>query len=165
LRQRIGIKTGGRFVLVDPREVFAVEAQGNYVCLCLEGRVHLLRGSISSMAEQLRPYGFVRVHRSTLVNGAFVTEIEPYRTGEYGVHLQGGKEYLVTRKYKGNLLSVASCWIGAGRSPVVRKRKPEGRVALRSPRASPLAESHPRTEPPGPSDGLFAAGHARRSRP
>ena len=66
------------------------------------------------MAEQLEPQGFIRIHRSILVNTSFVEEIRPYPTGEYGLRLTGGKEYTVTRTYKKNLKSLAEFWIGAG---------------------------------------------------
>jgi DNA-binding LytR/AlgR family response regulator len=74
----------------------------------------LLRESISVVAEKLEVYGFVRIHRSVLVNTTFVEEIRPYSTGEYGLRVKGGKEYTVTRTYKKNLKSLAEFWIGAG---------------------------------------------------
>jgi len=66
------------------------------------------------VAKKLEPYGFIRIHRSVLVNTLFVEEIRPYSTGEYGLLLKGGKEYTVTRTYKKNLKSLAEFWIGTG---------------------------------------------------
>jgi DNA-binding LytR/AlgR family response regulator len=94
--------------------VIAVEAEGNYVSLQRNGRSYLLRQSISAVAEKLEPQGFIRIHRSILVNTSFVEEIRPYSTGEYGHRVQGGKQYTVTRTYKKNLKSLAEFWIGAG---------------------------------------------------
>ena len=71
-----------------------------------------MRESISIMAETLKPYGFIRIHRSALVNVAFVEEIQPWVTGEYVLRLKGGKEYTVTRTYKKNLKDLAVSWIG-----------------------------------------------------
>ena len=73
----------------------------------------MLRESISVMAEKLEPYGFIRIHRSTLVNTSFVEEIQPRSTGEYRLRVKGGKEFTVTRTYKKNLKSLAEFWIGA----------------------------------------------------
>ena len=53
---------------------------------------YLLRESISTVAEKLTPYGFVRIHRLVLVNSAFVQEIRPSATGEYELRVKGGKE-------------------------------------------------------------------------
>lgn len=95
-------------------DVAAVQAEGNYVLLKRETGSYLLRESISSIAEKLEVYGFIRIHRSVLVNTTFVEEIRPISTGEYGLRLRGGKEYTVTRTYKKNLKSLAEFWIGTG---------------------------------------------------
>jgi two-component system, LytTR family, response regulator len=109
---RIAIKGDGRILFIDPNDVVAVQAEGNYVLLQREAGSHLLRESISVMADKLRPYGFIRIHRSVLVNSAFVREIRPWSTGEYGLLLKSGKEYTVTRTYKKNLKHIAASWIG-----------------------------------------------------
>jgi two-component system LytT family response regulator len=110
---KIGIKSGGRILFVDPKTVISVEAEGNYVLLRGEAASYVLRESISVMAQKLKEYGFVRIHRSALVNKAFVEEIRPQSTGQYGLRVKGGKEYAVTRTYKQNLKSLAQSWIGA----------------------------------------------------
>lgn len=109
---RIAIKSKGRIVFVDPNDVVTVQAQGNYVLLQCKSGDSLLRESISVIADKLEPCGFIRIHRSVLVNRSFVEEIQPYPTGEYGLRVQGGKEYTVTRTYKKNLRSLAEFWIG-----------------------------------------------------
>jgi DNA-binding LytR/AlgR family response regulator len=109
---QIAIKANGRIFFIDPAQVVTVQAQGNYVLLRRETGSYLLRGSISVMAEKLKPYGFVRIHRSVLVNRLKVDEIKPWTTGEYGLRLKDGKEYTVTRTYKKNLKELATSWIG-----------------------------------------------------
>ena len=110
---KIAIKTKGRILFVDVMDVVLVEAQGNYVLLHRQSGSYLLRESISTMADKLRPYGFIRIHRSVLVNSSFVEEIQPWTTGEYVLRIKGGKEYTVSRTYKTNLKSLAKFWIGA----------------------------------------------------
>jgi two-component system LytT family response regulator len=111
---RIAIKAKGRILFINPAEVIAVQAEGNYVLLQREAGSWLLRESISAIAEKLKPYGFIRIHRSVLVNAAFVEEIQPWVTGEYALRVKGGKEYTVTRTYKKNLKDIATSWIGSG---------------------------------------------------
>ncbi len=111
---RVAIKVKGKILFISLGEVVAVQAEGNYVSLKQNGSSYLLRQSISAVAEKLEPQGFVRIHRSILVNTAFVEEIRPYSTGEYGLRVKGGEEYTVTRTYKKNLKSLAEFWIGAG---------------------------------------------------
>jgi two-component system LytT family response regulator len=111
---KIAIKSNGRILFIDPRDLVAVQAEGNYVLLQQEAGSYLLRESISTIAEDLKPYGFVRIHRSVLVNASFVQEIRPCATGEYELRVRGGKEYTVTRTYKKNLRALARFWMGTG---------------------------------------------------
>jgi two-component system LytT family response regulator len=75
----------------------------------------LVHESLSSMAEKLKPYGFIRIHRSVVVNISAVEKIQPLPTGEYRLRVKGGKEYLVTRTYKRNLRDLAQLWVGSER--------------------------------------------------
>lgn len=110
------IKSNGRILFIDPHDLIVVEAEGNYVLLRQQTGSYLLRESISAIAEKLKPYGFVRIHRSVLVNASCVREIQPCNTGEYQLRLRDGREYTVTRTYKKNLKSLAGFWIGTGTS-------------------------------------------------
>jgi len=114
---RIAFKAKGRIFFLDLPEIVAVQAEGNYVSLLHRRNPYLLRESLSSMAEKLRPYGFIRIHRSVVVNISAVEEIQPLLTGEYRLRVKGGKEYLVTRKYKDNLRDLAQLWVGSERLP------------------------------------------------
>ena len=110
---RIAFKAKGRILFVDLAEIVAVQAEGNYVSLRHRPNPYLLRESLSSMAEKLKPYGFIRIHRSVVVNISAVEEIQPLPTGEYRLRVKGGKEYLVTRTYKDNLRDLAQLWVGS----------------------------------------------------
>jgi two-component system, LytTR family, response regulator len=114
---KIAIKSDGRILFIDPHELVAVQAEGNYVLLRQETGSYLLRESISTIAEKLKPYGFVRIHRSVLVNASFVRELRTCPTGEYELRMKDGKEYTVTRTYKKNLKSLAGFWAGTGAFP------------------------------------------------
>jgi two-component system LytT family response regulator len=110
----IAIKAKGSILFIDPGDVVAVQAEGNYVSLQRESDSYLLRESISKVAEKLKPYGFIRIHRSALVNTSFVVELKPYSTGKCGVRVKGGKEYAVSSGYKKNLKPLTEFRIGNG---------------------------------------------------
>ncbi len=112
---RIAFKANGRILFLDLAEIVAVQAEGNYVSLRHRPNPYLLRESLSSMAEKLKPYGFIRIHRSVVVNISAVEEIQPLQTGEYRLRVKGGKEYLVTRTYKHSLRDLAQLWVGSER--------------------------------------------------
>jgi len=111
---RIAIKVRGRIVFVNCSDIVSVQAEGNYVSLQRDSVSYLLREPISHIADKLEPYGFIRIHRSVLVNSAYVDEIKPRSTGEYFVRVRNGKQFTVTRTYKKNLKSLAEFWIGTG---------------------------------------------------
>lgn len=110
--RRIAIKEKGRIVFIRVADVALVKAEGNYVELVCDGGSHLLRGSISVAEAELGRYGFVRIHRSALVNAGRVEEIRPLSNGEFLVRLKGGQEHKATRTFRKNLRSLADCWLG-----------------------------------------------------
>lgn len=114
LSPRVALRMKGTILFINLNDVVAVQAEGDYVSLQRNGSSYRLRESISAVAEQLEPQGFIRIRRSILVNTSFVEEIRPYSTGAYGLRMKGGKEYTVTRTYRKNLKSLAELWIGAG---------------------------------------------------
>jgi DNA-binding LytR/AlgR family response regulator len=111
---RVAIKVRGKILFIRLRDVISVQAEGKCVWLQRNASSYLLRESISVVAEKLKTHGFIRIHRSVLVNTSFVEEIRPLSTGEYCLRIEGGKEYTVTRTYKTNLKSLAEFWIGTG---------------------------------------------------
>jgi DNA-binding LytR/AlgR family response regulator len=109
---RIAIKAKGKIVFIHAEDVIAAEARGNYSVLLCTSSSHRLRESISTLEKKLNAHGFLRIHRSVLVNAALVEEIQPWPTGEYALRVKGGKEYTVTRAYKKHLHTLAQLWIG-----------------------------------------------------
>jgi DNA-binding LytR/AlgR family response regulator len=112
---RIAFKAKGRILLLDLADILAVHAEGNYVSLQHRPNSYLVHESLSSMAEKLKPFGFIRIRRSVVVNISAVEEIQPLPTGEYRLRVKGGREYLVTRTYKHNLRDLAQLWVGSER--------------------------------------------------
>ena len=111
---RVAIKVRGKILFINLGDMVSVQAKGKCVLLQQNASSYLLRESISVVAERLATHGFIRIHRSALVNTSFVEEITPLSTGEYCLRVEGGKEYTVTRTYKKNLKSLAEFWIGTG---------------------------------------------------
>ena len=109
---RIAIKTKTKILFIDAADLIAVEAKGNHVLLVHTSSSHILRGAISNIEEKLNLHGFVRIHRSVLVNGALVEEMHARPSGEYVLRVRGGREFTVTRTYKKNLRLLAQLWIG-----------------------------------------------------
>ena len=109
---KIAIRSRGKIIFMTPSDVITVEGRGNYVLLRTSDRSHLVRESVSVVNERLEPYGFVRIHRSTIVNEALVEEIRIATSGEMFLRVKGiAREYNISHKYKGAVRLFASCWI------------------------------------------------------
>jgi DNA-binding LytR/AlgR family response regulator len=112
---RIAFKAKGSVLLFDLADISAVQAEGNYVSLQHRTNSYLVHESLSSLAEKLKPYGFIRIHRSVIVNISAVEEVQHLPTGECRLRVKGGKKYVVTRTYKHNLRDLAQLWAGSER--------------------------------------------------
>lgn len=109
---RIAIKAKKKILFINASDVLAVEAKGNYVLLRRASGSHMVRERLATIEEKLTRHGFLRIHRSVLINTAWVEDIQPLPTGEYGLRMKQGREYTVTRPHKKNLQLLAQSWIG-----------------------------------------------------
>lgn len=110
---RMAVKAAGRILFIDPAEVFAIEASANYVVLRRKHGKYVVRQTISQIAEKLQSLGFVRIHRSVVVNSLLAKEVHSLPSGEYLLRMEGGSQYKVARTFKNNLRLLAPLWLGA----------------------------------------------------
>jgi hypothetical protein len=94
------IRDGARVVHALLRDILAAEAAGNYVSLLLQdGQQHLTRRTLGQLAADLAPHGFMRVHRSWLVNAAHVCAMEPTGAGDFRLILTRGTVVPLSRRH------------------------------------------------------------------
>jgi two-component system response regulator LytT len=98
---RLPLEDDDRRMLVRINEIFMVHANGHVVLATLTDRELRYRGSLAECAARLEPLGFLRVHRSYLVNPEHVIEIEPFFGGTYVLRLDDRRrsEAPVSRGY------------------------------------------------------------------
>ena len=103
--ERILVKDADRMYFVRVDDVDWVEAHGNYVRLHTGGgaQVHMLRLTMNAIERRLPVSHFARIHRSTIVNLDRVREMQPWFSGDYVVHLQGGTRLKLSRVYRDRL--------------------------------------------------------------
>jgi DNA-binding LytR/AlgR family response regulator len=93
------IQDGARLIRVPVAEILAVRSAGNYAEFVLaDGRRPLMRSSLSAVQEGLVAHGFVRTHKSWLVNAARVTGLKPEGSGDYAIEL-GTLEVPLSRRF------------------------------------------------------------------
>lgn len=102
---RLEVKADGRTLYIDPAEVVAVEAAGNYVELIRAGtdKALLVRGTLNQFEVQLKPHGFVRIHRSRLLNRGRIAGFEGTPSGDLRIRMTDGREIFGSRRYRENL--------------------------------------------------------------
>lgn len=65
---RVAVLQGGATVLLDIPHIRWILAQGDYVRLFTAGHSYLLRATLADLEEDWDQYGFLRIHRSHMVN-------------------------------------------------------------------------------------------------
>lgn len=99
--ETIAVELGGVTRFIQRSDVRYVESQGDYVRLhTLEGG-HLLRIPLSTLAEQWRDAGFIRIHRRFLVSSHNISEIR--QDGGRCTVIVGGVELDVSRRHTRDL--------------------------------------------------------------
>jgi hypothetical protein len=93
------IRDGARLNRVRLDEVLAIASAGNYVEFVLrDGRKLMMRSPLSALENELGPRGFLRTHRSWLVNANAMTALKPEGSGDYTVEL-GSLEAPLSRRF------------------------------------------------------------------
>jgi len=93
----IPVELAGTTRMVPRSSVQWVEAQGDYARLHTADGSHLVRVSLASLADRWAEAGFVRIHRSYLVQLRLIGELR--LTGSGYVVLVGGRELPVSRRH------------------------------------------------------------------
>jgi len=87
---RLVIRTRSKVSFLKPSEIDWIEADGKHAVLHAGRDTHVVRHTLTRLEQQLTPHGFVRVHRSAIVNVDRIKELEPWFHGEYVVILKDG---------------------------------------------------------------------------
>ena len=97
---RIEIRDGGTAVFLAAGDILFVEAAGNYVTFHTDARSYLVRGTLAAWDGRLAARGFVRVHRSHLVNRAHIASFKPTASGDLEITLDTGRTLAGSRRYR-----------------------------------------------------------------
>jgi two-component system, LytTR family, response regulator len=100
---RIIFKSRGRILFLPVTDIRWIGAEGNYVRLCTATETHLLRETMARLESRLDPRGFLRVHRSFIVNLKYVKEVRREGSGESVVVLDSGHKVALGRSYRAYL--------------------------------------------------------------
>jgi two-component system LytT family response regulator len=103
---RFLVKSEGRILFFDAREIDWIEAASNYAEIHSGQQSFLVRHTMNELEKKLNPMQFLRIHRSFIVNISKIRGVQPCSSGEYMIRLQSGKELPSSRGYRDNLASI-----------------------------------------------------------
>jgi len=72
---RMAVRCGAKFVVFDPARISAVIARDHYSAILVDGRELLADDPLEELCRRFGRDGFLRVHRSALINLAFLREL------------------------------------------------------------------------------------------
>lgn len=98
--ERIEVRDGARVTLIEPNQIAWVEAAGNYVEIHVGVASHLARGTLAAFEQKLAGRGFVRVHRSRLVNRSRMAGFRPTPSGDVEITLDDGRTIVGSRRFR-----------------------------------------------------------------
>ena len=100
---RIVFKSRGRILFLPVSDIRCIGAEGNYVRLSTATETHLLRETMAHLEQRLDPRGFLRVHRSFIVNLKYVKEVRRETNGDSVVIMDSGHKVALGRSYRASL--------------------------------------------------------------
>jgi two-component system, LytTR family, response regulator len=107
-RRQLIVRDGGRTFVIPHDDILWIEAEDYCARIHTRGRTILVRESLRALADSLEASGFVRAHRSAIVNVAYVRQIEPLTSGDQRMTLSDGTEVKVSRTYRANVISAVA---------------------------------------------------------
>jgi len=85
------IRVRRRMFALSVADIAWIEGASQYSRVHARGGEYLLSRSLASLESELDPSLFFRIHRSAIVNAAYVREVMSRGDGRYNVYLQGGE--------------------------------------------------------------------------
>ena len=93
------VSIGRKYIPVSIGSIIYISASTPYVTIHLENEKYLHSESLKSIEAKLKGSGFVRVHKSTIVNLNKVRSFKSRLNGDYDVLLENGAEVRLSRNY------------------------------------------------------------------
>jgi two-component system, LytTR family, response regulator len=96
-QQRVVVKTGGKIKIIPLEDIHYLEAADDYVKIHTHNGAFLKNRTMAWFERTLDPNGFVRTHRSYILNVQQVTRIDPYEKDSHLCILQSGAQVPVSK--------------------------------------------------------------------
>ena len=96
IREYFPVKEGNKITLIQFSEIVDFSVINNFVFLTdVSGKDYLVDINLSRLEEKL-PDDFIRVHKSTIINGKLISEVKKLANGRYDLVMKCEKERLIS---------------------------------------------------------------------
>lgn len=102
-KPRLAVKARGKIRLLEAEEILYAQSEGDFLNVTIEGEVLRTRERMKDMQERMIKEGFVRIHRSVLINPNHVKELKPKKHGDYEFHMANGARFTSSASYRENV--------------------------------------------------------------
>lgn len=110
--RRLPVSSGDEVRLIPVDDILWIEGAGSYARIHLDGTSHLTRKTLTELADRLEPAGFLRVHRSSIVNLRHLRSLESAGRGALRARLTDGTSVRVAASRTDRLQSAIAGSIG-----------------------------------------------------
>jgi two-component system, LytTR family, response regulator len=100
--RRLVVRSPGQLLFLNVSDIDWIEAASYYACLHVGRDTHILRRTLSELESELGD-GFIRIHRSIIVNVERVQGLELQNAGEYEVVLKSSVRLRLSRRFRKRL--------------------------------------------------------------
>ena len=99
---KIKLKIGSKILNVSTSTIEFITTDKPYSIVHIKDKKILDNKSLKEFETVLDPTVFLRVHRSSIINAAFVKELKSRNNGDYDATLQSGKVIRLSRHFRNN---------------------------------------------------------------
>lgn len=105
--KKLSIKQGNKVLFIDISTIKYITASGYYIeVFTIDNKKFLLRESLTNIINRLNNNSFTRIHRSTVMNIEYISELIHSSFGEIDVKTKDKKLFRVSKSYKQDFLTL-----------------------------------------------------------
>jgi DNA-binding LytR/AlgR family response regulator len=101
--RRIVVRKRDEYLLLDSREVLAIQAEGELVWVITASERYLASQTLRALQEKMRASSFRRIHRNALVNVNHVRRMSTLSSQRWLVTLSNNLEFIVSKRHAKNI--------------------------------------------------------------
>lgn len=101
--EHLFIKKGGSLYRIEVNDIYYIQAADNAVQIFTRSNIFRKRITMRNLMDKIKKFGFLRVHRSYIINPRHVMEFMRIYQGDYMITLKNGKLIPTSKSYRSNI--------------------------------------------------------------